>query len=505
MVPSKNFTRRLFSGTIFHYSVRIIQVVFGFFITVFIVRELSVEDYGLYNFIFSIIMLAQLATSFGLVPIIQRYLPEYKEKKNNYVLKKIALLAVFIRFVAVFAFVVCLLFANNLIINTFKLSNTFKLILPLVSLITLFTLESQILGDAILIALFENKYWGISRSLYNILKFVLFFIVLKLGYGIIGIVWAWLIVEVMLFILFLIRVWKTVFYLPIKKEEILPLPLKRFFRFGLPLWFSNIFYLFRDKVTDIFILSYFLGQEEVGLYSFAFGIPLTIMSFSPGNILRPITTPALIRKYTKDKNKENLLYYFQFMNRLIFFTVIPSSLILVILSDEIIKYIFNPLYLKISGLFILSIVFLAIIQFSYAYRSILYSLEKSKIMFMESWTAIYNLIMDIILIPRLGILGAILATGSAGLMLLPYYYLALKKEVKLMYPWKSFVIFSLNAIPFCVTLLFLRNFIHNIFSLVVVLMIGLIIYLLFSYFNRGFEEKDRDLINRGVGRKLWVF
>lgn len=501
----ERFTQKLFSGSIFHYSARMIRVVFGFFTTVYLVRELSVEDYGVYNFLFSIIIFAQMATSFGLGPIIQRYIPEYKEKNNKYFQKRIALSAVFIRFAAGLILVLGLLLADNLIINTFNLSKTFKFILPLTSLIVLFTLESQVLGDAVLIALFENKYWSICRSVYIILKFALFFIVLKLGYEMMGIVWAWMMVEAVLFILFLAKTWRIVFSLPVKKEEIRPLPVKRFFKFGLPLWFRGVFYIFQDKATDIFILSYFLGQEMVGLYSFAFGIPLAIMSFSPGNILRPITTPALVRKYTQDKNKENLSYYFQFMNRILFFTVIPISLALIILSNEIIKYIFSPLYLKISGLFILSIVFLLIIQFNYAYRSILYALEKSKIMFMEIWTAIYNLIMDIILIPKLGILGAILATGSAGAMLLPYYYFALKKEVKLIYPWKSFMKFGLNTLPFCLTLFFLKNFIHDILSLAVVLVVGLIIYLIFSYFNKGFDEKDRELMNRGIGRKLWAF
>jgi len=287
----------------------------------------------------------------------------------------------------------CLLLANNWIVNTFNLSGTFNLILPLISLIILLTLESQVLGDAALLALFENKYWGISKSVYSILKFFLFFLMLKLGYRMIGIVWAWLIIEVLLFILFLMRIWKVVFSLPIRKEEIQPLPLRRFLRFGLPLWFQNVFYLFRNKTTDIFILSYFLTQKEVGLYSFAFGIPLMIMSFSPGNMLRPVTTPALIRKYTKDSNKEALSYFFQFMNKVIFFTMIPISLALIILSNEIIKYVFTSAYLEVLPSFILSLGFLMISQFNsqfnYAYTSILYVLEKSKIMFVASWTAIF--------------------------------------------------------------------------------------------------------------------
>jgi len=504
---TSNLSQKVFSGSIFQYSVKIVITIFGFLTNIYIIRKLNVEEYGLYNFLLSIILLSGIATSFGLAPIVQRYLSEYREKNNNYFQKRILSLAVFIRFVVGFVFILCLLLANNWIIDTFNLPTTFKSILPLISLIILLTLESQLLGDAALLSLFENKYWSISRSVYSILKFFLFFLMLKLGYGIRGIVWGWLIIEVLLFILFLMRVWKVVFSLPVRKEEIQPLPLRRFLKFGLPLWFQNVFYLFRDKATDIFILSYFLGQKEVGLYSFAFGIPLTIMSFSPGNILRPVTTPALIRKYTKDSSKEALSYFFQFMNRVIFFTMVPISLALIILSNEIIKYVFTPAYLEVLPLFILSSGFLMISQFNYAYSSILYALEKSKIMFIASWSAVYNLIMDLILIPKFGILGAILATGSAGVFLLPYYYFTLKKEgeIKLKYPWKSFIKFSLNTIPFCIVLFLMKNFISNAILLIGILIVGAIIYLISSYLNKGFDEKDRELFNRTIGKKLWVF
>lgn len=504
---TSNLLLKTFSGSIFHYLATIVTAIFGLLTTIYIVRGLSIEEYGLYNFLISIILLAQIATSFGLAPIIQRYLPEYKEKNNNYFQKKIMLSAVFIRFIAGLAIVIFLLLANNWIINIFNLPEISKSILPFISLITILILESRLLGDAALLSLFENKYWSLSTGIYSILKFCLFLLALRLGYGILGIIWAWLIGEGMLFFLFLVKVWKVVFSLPVTKEEIRPLPVKRFLRFGLHLWFENIFYLFRDKATDIFIISYFLGQKGVGLYSFAFGLPLVIASFSPGNILHPVITPALIQKYTRDKNKEDLSYFFQFMNRIIFFTVVPTSLALIILSNEIIKYIFSSAYLEILPLFVLSTGFLTIVQFSCAYTPILYTLEKSKIILIASGSSIYNLIMDLILIPHLGILGAILATGSAGLIILPYYHFALKKEesVKLKYPWKSFIKYSLNTVTLCIALFFLKDFIHNVASLIVILIVGAIIYLGFSCLNKGFEQKDRELINKAIGRKLWYF
>lgn len=197
---TSNFLQKSFSGSIFHYSTKIITTIFGLLTTIYIVRKLSIEEYGLYNFLLSIILLSQIATSFGLASIIQRYFPEYKEKNNNYFQKRILSLAVFIRLIAGFTFVLFFLLASNWIVDIFNLPETSKFILPLISLIILLTLESQLLGDAALVSLFENKYWGISKSVYSILKFCLLLLALKLGYGILGIIWALLIVEVILFV-----------------------------------------------------------------------------------------------------------------------------------------------------------------------------------------------------------------------------------------------------------------------------------------------------------------
>ena len=404
-------------------------------------------------------------------------------------------------------FVLIILIANDWIINIFNLPVSSQKFFPLVALIILLTLESNLLGDAALVALFENRYWNFSKTTYTCLKFILFYLSLSMGYGILGIIWCWLVVEVILFLFFIAKAYKVIFSLAIKKEDIQPLPIRRLINFGGPLFLSQSSYFFRDKAADIFILSYFFGTYAVGLYSFAFGIPLMLMSFSPGSRLRAISTPFLVHRYTKTNNLNELSYFFELINKIIFFSMIPIFIILMILADRVIIYIFNPEYLKVTNLFILSLGFLMVQQFLHAYVSILYTLEKSKIVFVGSLSAIYNLIMDIILIPPLGILGAILATGSAGIILLAYYYFALRRAriFELKYPLRAFARFSANTAITAVIVFLLRGFINSIPSLICVLAIAVIVYLTLSYLNKGFDEADRTTFNEAIGKDIFVF
>lgn len=504
---STNLLQKTFLGSIHQYAASLVMFIFSFLTFIYIIRELAVEDFGVYNFIVSLTAMAQFVTSLGLAPTIQRYLPEYKEKKNNYFQKRILSISLLIRLFAGFIFVSILLIASDWIITIFNLPVSFLKFFPLVALIILLVLESNLLGDAALVALFENKYWNFSKTIYTSSKFILFYLSLSMGYGILGLVWCWLIVEIVLFLLFLVKAFDVIFSLPVKKEDIQPLPIRRFVNFGGPLLLSQASYFFRDKATDIFLISYFLGTYEAGLYSFAFGIPLILMGFSPGSKLRAIFTPLFVHSYTKTNDKQQLSYFFELINKIIFFSMMPLFVILMILADKVIIYVFKPEYLKVTNLLILSLGFMMIQQFAYAYTSIIYTLEKTKILFIGSLFAFYNLIMDIILIPPLGILGAILASGSAGMMLPIYYYFAMRKAggIELRYPWKSFARFSINTIITASIVFIMRDFINSIFSLACVLFASGIVYLGLSFVNKGFEREDRSIFNTAIGRKIWVF
>ena len=79
-----NLAKKAFSGSIHQYLASFATLFFSSLTSIYIIRELSIEDFGIYNFIISLIAMSQVVTSLGLAPTIQRYVPEYREKRNNY-------------------------------------------------------------------------------------------------------------------------------------------------------------------------------------------------------------------------------------------------------------------------------------------------------------------------------------------------------------------------------------------------------------------------------------
>jgi len=494
-----------FRGSIYHYFTAAIDALLNFLIVIYILQRLNVEEFGIYNFLLAAVLFVRTVTFLGTDSVVQRYLPEYEEKGNNYFKKRILSGSMLICLFAAIVLLGIFFIVRTRIIEIFHLPEYSKNLFYISMAIALLALESYLLGDIALVALLKNQYWSFCRITYNLIKLVLFYCAFRLNYGLTGIIWGWLISEFLLLMLFFIKGYRVVFSLPVKKKDVQKLPIKRFINFAKFLYFHKLTQLFKRKGFDIFLLSYFLNTKAVGIYSFCFGIPLLLMQLSPATKLHPILKTIAIRNYTRQNDYENFSYLFAFINRITFFIMIPLFIFIIILADKITLFLLNPDYIKTVHLFRLSLAFISIHQFGFVYTPILFTLEKTRIIFITGLISFYNLIMDILLIPLYGVLGAILATGSTGIIVILYYRYATGKIIRLSYPWKSFAVFSLNTLFVAGLLYILRPFMHDIFSLISVFILGVIVYLILSFLNKGFEQKDRDILNKMIGKKVWVF
>ena len=78
----QNIYKKGFSGVFFNFFGTTGSALFKFFALLIIIRTLTVSDYGIYNILMSIMSFSLLIFSFGIPPILERYIPEYYEKKN---------------------------------------------------------------------------------------------------------------------------------------------------------------------------------------------------------------------------------------------------------------------------------------------------------------------------------------------------------------------------------------------------------------------------------------
>jgi len=180
---------------------------------------------------------------------------------------------------------------------------------------------------------------------------------------------------------------------------------------------------------------------------------------------------------------------------------------LVIISKEIITFIYDPKYLQVLPVIYILIFSYSIGFLEYTFRTIINVLEKNELFFYSGVFSIYNLIMDIILVAKFGIIGAAIATGSALILQYFYYYYFVRKLTKInfVFPFKSLSKSLFNLAPMILFLFFFKPFITSIGLLITAIMLAITIYSITSYINKLFSEKEREMINSAIGKRIWLF
>ena len=137
--------KKSFKGAAYQYVGLASTAILGFFTSVYLIKKLTIEEYGIYNFLWSVVIVANLITAFGMPQAIQRYLPEYRQKNDIYVQKNIIIGSMLLRFLADVLFALIFLVSIDKLLLIFNIPHGWKLCVLTSLLITFFNVESKLL------------------------------------------------------------------------------------------------------------------------------------------------------------------------------------------------------------------------------------------------------------------------------------------------------------------------------------------------------------------------
>jgi len=182
------------------------------------------------------------------------------------------------------------------------------------------------------------------------------------------------------------------------------------------------------EFSDRYFIDYYLDKESVGVYSLysQFGSVLNTIIFT---IVISIGYPKLLKAIYSN----NLKQIIKERNNMLMEIVIISILTLLggyLLLDTLLAIIDKPLYFKFNYLFYLVIISNIIFNLSYVYHFIMIGYQKDfKITILTLIGAAINIILNIILIQKYGIIGAIFSKTFAFLFILISKYLMQDKLI----------------------------------------------------------------------------
>jgi O-antigen/teichoic acid export membrane protein len=237
--------------------------------------------------------------------------------------------------------------------------------------------------------------------------------------------------------------------------------------FSLPVFLSGLFATLVD-VVDRFIINGILGEEQTGIYSFAYRIALIMNIFVIS--FRTAFTPYSINLYASGEYKDKL-------GKVLLNLFSAGGLIIIIVSffaDELFD-------LRIMGITIFrenyreGIVIIPFILCGYFFSSLMafYSVypyvsgKSFHFLFSDAVAFTVNIAVNLVLIPLAGIRGAALATLFAYLAGASYLYVLSSGKLKINYDRTKLTIIAVSTIVILTAGLYIDTLVSDIILLLV--------------------------------------
>jgi O-antigen/teichoic acid export membrane protein len=477
MEPIKEYTRftRQVSYVLF---ANIITVLLGFLQLPILTKGLGANLYGTWSLINATISLIAPFALLGFGDAILRFLAAEKDKGR---IREDFLSALFsIVLVSGIAFALLLFFLSDYlavhIFNDIDSSYYIKLASILVPLGCISGLDSAYLITFRKIGLLAT--FTVAQNAVNI---GLIYISLRLGYQLTGVMLATIVVSLLFHLIILFIILKQIgFRFPRFSH------LKSFLSFGLPLTPTSAI-LWVINSSDRYLISYFIGVAATGIYSAAYNI-----GWYASFLVTPITVllfPTITKSYDENNLSETrnfLKYSFKYFMMI----AIPSAFGLSILAKPLLQVLTTPEF-AVGNLVVLFVAFKAVLMGLYEIsRYIIQLVKKTRLILMLlTISAVLSIVLNILLIPLMGILGAAVASlvtyGSLFIITLIVTRRYLKFEMNLPFMLKS--IFSSIIMAICIWLISPESIAWIIASI----FIGIVAYFVVLLLIRGLSKEER--------------
>jgi len=480
---------------------RAVGATVSFLTTVFIIRSLSVEAFGIYSVLLSVMLYVGLFSSLGLPSLFQRFIPEFFQRNEIGKLKNLIGKGLLWRFLAGAGLIIVLLMFSAPLGRLFRITKALEY-LGLFSLAIIFYLETQLQGT-ILTSVFRHKWYATAQIAYIVLRAGILFVLISLGFGLNGLLAGEAIAYVFLFVV------QHVYYRRLlashPSDAPVKLPFKRLVKFGGFTFFNETGAQILSDSTDVFVITAFLGPAAVGAYAFATRVMALATHVLPQSVFMNVIRPAFFTMYASDEDRDQINSRFNFLVKLIAFFSIPLVSAIVVLGDKMIIHIFDPKYL--SSLKVLWVV-AAFTGFNFFFEPIglvLQSIEKVEILFTSKIFAVYNLVTSLLWVKPYGIMGVAVSTGSAILFKNVFCYVLAKRHVRLGLDLKGIGIIAVNSLIMAGALMLMRPWVRSLGAFILVCLAGLCVYLALGSLNKAFSKPERDFINKILPKPVFNF
>ncbi|MDI6700052.1 MAG: oligosaccharide flippase family protein [bacterium] len=488
-------------NTIFLYIGNFFVSISNFLISIYIIRKLSIEEFGLYSFVLGSFFFVQIFSLSSISTILNRFVPELIERKRFSILKNLLNYSFLIVFIS--------LIFIALLFNIFsKEFSTFFKLPDMVSYqgeITIFLfgyivlLYVRSLSSSTLLQK-ETAIMNITASILRVLVYGIFIFNINLK--------KIFLIESLTSFFNAFQIYFLVILKFIKrnlnnesKDKIENLK-KRIVRYGVLSFFNEVGAGMISKSTSYYVISSMSNPVELGKYSFAYKINDLFMKIFPIDQIANVLKPIFFMKYvSKPDDKEYLNRMYIFLYKFFFWVFAFLCFYFISVSDLVIRFVFDPKYIDSKRITDIIFLFTLFNSFQIPLSFVVLSLERLEINLISKISLFFNVVGSIVVIKYFGIIGVAVILGTSILMKNLIIVVLLRKYVKLSFPFVSLLkTTSISLILFFVITVVKNLFVFNknitAYSFIVVTFIlGIFLYYILTKIVNPFDNDEKDIVN----------
>ncbi|MGM0843746.1 MAG: oligosaccharide flippase family protein [Bacillota bacterium] len=387
-------------------------------------RMLAPEQYGTYAVVFAIAAILNAVVFDWLKISLLRFYPKFEEEPNFLETIKVT-----------FVSLALLTLTGGAIFSFFNEDQELTTIYIFLAVILSWTQSWQGLNLSLVRAQLAPKKYGylaFSRATGGLLFGSLF---IYLGFGAKGLLFGILTGFWLTLIYPTIKYWKIQFNVKAFNKEYI----QTFFKYGMPLTVTLMLSIIIHN-SDRLIISYLIGKDATGVYSVSYDLSEQTI-FTLMMVINLAAFPIVIKTH---ENHGLQAAYEQVKKNtsLLLLIALPAATGFVLLSPNIVNIVLGEAYREAALILIPYIAAGAVLKGFKLYSiDIMFHLsQKTSVqMIPVAISAVINIALNFILIPRMGIEGAAVATIVAYLVAVILSWILVKIKMEVPFPFVNFV------------------------------------------------------------------
>lgn len=458
---------------------QIIASICGFVWTIVIAQYLGVNDYGILGFAISFTGILTVLNDLGVGTHIIRHIATDYDSASHYLGNAIPLKSLFSTFNFGLSLIILIIMKCNPITIQITLLFTIEAILK--SFFGLFASTFQ--------AFEEGKYQAIGNTVMNLLLLIFVFIVIFTDTGIFGITFAYLLSNfiALTYIFYALQKHITKINIQFDREFC-----KKITIASIPFAISGLLHTLYYSI-DIIMLTPLVGDYATGIYNATYRL-ISVLTLFYG-VYGAVIFPVMSRMFKNSKELLNIS--FEKSVKYLMLIIIPIAVATQFYSLDIILLFFGKDYAAASAPLSILVWTICLIFFNGSVATVLNaSFKEIAVAKLNFIAVIFNVVLNLFMIPKFSYNGAAITTVLTDLLLL-FLYLYVMKQINLS-PNKKFY---LNIVKIIIGSLILGIALYFLnLNMWLALPVGIIIYFAVIYVLRVFDEDDKYIMKEIIGR-----